>query len=216
MSGKYCSVIAGTGSYLPTRHVPNDHFLTSEFYDSSGERLKNTNEETIRKFREITGIAERRYVTEDLVASDIAALAGADALASSHIDRESLDYILVAHNFGDVRAGNPRSDFVPSLAARVKHKLGIANPKTIAYDLPFGCPGWLQGVIQVDGYVKSGDCKRAMVIGAETLSRVCDPHDRDSMIYADGAGAVILEARESDQPIGILAHTTRSDTLEHA
>ena len=109
-----------------------------------------------------------------------------------------LDYILVAHNFGDVTEDNRRSDFVPTLAARVKHKLGIENPTTIAYDLPFGCPGWLQGVIQADYYLRSGDAKRVLVIGAETLSRVCDPHDRDSMIYADGAGAILLEARESD------------------
>ena len=216
MSSKYYSVIVGTGSYLPARRVPNDHFLHSQFYNSAGERLKNSNEETIKKFREITGISERRYVTDDLLASDIAALAARNALESSGIDQESLEYIIVAHNFGDVRADNPRSDFGPSLAARVKHKLGIANPKTIAYDLPFGCPGWLQGMIQADCYIKSGECKRAMVIGAETLSRISDPHDRDSMIYADGAGATILESRESDQPIGILAHAARSDTLEHA
>ena len=216
MGGKCYSVIAGTGSYLPTRRVPNDHFLHNEFYNSAGERLKNPNEETIKKFREITGISERRYVTDDLVASDIAALAARNALESSGIDPESLDYIIVGHNFGDVKANNPRSDFVPSLAARVKHKLGVVNPKTVAYDLPFGCPGWLQGMIQVDSYIKSGDCRRAMVIGAETLSRISDPHDRDSMIYADGAGATILESRESDRPIGILAHAARSDTLAHA
>jgi 3-oxoacyl-[acyl-carrier-protein] synthase III len=216
MSGKRYSVIVGTGSYLPTCCVPNDRFLHNEFYNPAGERLKNTNEETIKKFREITGISERRYVTDDLVASDIAALAAQNALESSAVDRESLGYIVVAHNFGDVRADNPRSDLVPSLAARVKNKLGIVNPNTVAYDLPFGCPGWLQGMIQADGYLKSGGGRRAMVIGAETLSRISDPHDRDSMIYADGAGATILEARESDRPIGILAHAARSDTLEHA
>ena len=122
----------------------------------------------------------------------------------------------MAHNFGDVRLGNIRSDFVPSLAARVKHKLGIVNPKTVAYDLPFGCPGWLQGIIQANYYLKSGDCRRVMVIGAETLSRISDPHDRDSMIYADGAGATILEAVSSDKPVGILSHAVRSDTIEHA
>jgi 3-oxoacyl-[acyl-carrier-protein] synthase-3 len=94
--------------------------------------------------------------------------------------------------------------------------LGIVNPRTVAYDLPFGCPGWLQGVIQADYYLRSGDCRRALVIGAETLSRVSDPHDRDSMIYADGAGAAILEAVESANPIGILSHAVRSDTIDHA
>jgi len=105
---------------------------------------------------------------------------------------------------------------VPSLAARVKHKLGIENPHTVAYDLPFGCPGWLQAMIQANYFIRSGDAKRALVIGAETLSRVSDPHDRDSMIYADGAGATILEGTESDTPLGVLAHSARSDTFEHA
>ena len=92
----------------------------------------------------------------------------------------------------------------------------IANPACVAYDLPFGCPGWLQAVIQSDYFLRSGDAKRALVIGAETLSRVCDPCDRDSMIYADGAGAVVLEAQTHREPVGILAHAVRSDTLEHA
>jgi 3-oxoacyl-[acyl-carrier-protein] synthase-3 len=64
--------------------------------------------------------------------------------------------------------------------------------------------------------IRSGGVKRAMVIGAETLSRVSDPHDRDSLIYADGAGAVILEGRETDEAVGILSHAVRSDTIEHS
>src|SRR5690606_22531449 len=142
--------------------------------------------------------------------------AGRNALESARIDQETLDYIIVAHNFGDVRKDNQRTDMVPTLAARVKQKLGIANPYTVAYDLPFGCPGWLQGVIQGDYYIRSGDAKRVLVIGSETLSRISDPHDIDSMIFSDGAGAVILEGRSSDQPMGILAHVSRSDTLEFA
>jgi len=210
------SIIVGTGSYIPTQGVPNAAFLDNVFYDAAGELLKKSNDETIRKLEEITGISERRYVTDDLAASDIAVLAAREALDSSGIDGESLDYLIVAHNFGDVRADNRRSDFVPTLAARVKHRLGIVNPRTVAYDLPFGCPGWLQGVIQADYYLRSGDCRRALVIGAETLSRVSDPHDRDSMIYADGAGATILEAVEGADPIGVLSHAVRSDTIDHA
>ena len=210
------SIISATGSYIPTREVPNSEFLNAEFYDNSGVKLDKDNAEIVGKLEEITGIVERRYVTDDLVASDIAHLAAQDALESSGIDKETLDYLIVAHNFGDVRVDNRRSDFVPSLAARVKHKLDIKNPRTVAYDLPFGCPGWLQAVIQANYYIKSGDAKRAMIIGAETLSRVSDPHDRDRMIYADGAGATILEARESDVPVGILAHSTRSDTKNEA
>jgi 3-oxoacyl-[acyl-carrier-protein] synthase-3 len=216
MEKKLYSVIVGTGSYVPAKRVLNSDFLQKTFYDAKGEKLQKSNEETIGKLAEITGIRERRHVADDQVSSDIAYLAAADALKSSGVDKESLDYIIVAHNFGDVHAGNVRSDFVPSLAARVKHKLAIVNPKTVAYDLPFGCPGWLQGIIQADYYLRSGDCRRVMVIGSETLSRICDPHDRDSMIYADGAGATILEAVASDKPVGILSHAARSDTLEHA
>ena len=127
-----------------------------------------------------------------------------------------MDYIIVAHNFGDVKKGSNRIDTVPSLAARVKQKLEINNPGTIAYDLLFGCPGWLQAVIHADYFIKSGDAKKILVIGADALSRISDPHDRDSMIYADGAGAVVLEGKASDHPIGIIAHRSRTDTLIHA
>lgn len=208
--------IVGTGSAIPERRVPNDAFADREFYDASGSRLAKSNQETIRKLQEITGIADRRHADDDQVASDLALLSAKDALASSGIDPESLDHLIVAHNFGDVRADNPRSDFVPSLAARVKHRLGIKNPGTVAYDIAFGCPGWLQGVIQADCFLRSGEGRRAMVIGAETLSRISDPNDRDSMIYADGAGATILEARETAEPVGFLAHSVRSDTIDHA
>jgi 3-oxoacyl-[acyl-carrier-protein] synthase III len=207
------SVIAGTGSYIPTMSIKNENFLTNEFYDSDGKKLEKSNKEIIDKFFEITTISERRYVTENLVTSDIAAFAAADAIKSAEIDKEELDYIIVAHNFGDVKSNNRRKDIVPNLAARVKHKLGIENPYSVAYDILFGCPGWLQASIQADYLIKSGDAKKVLVIGADILSRVSDPHDRDSMLYADGAGATIFEARKSDHPIGILAHKTRSDTL---
>jgi 3-oxoacyl-[acyl-carrier-protein] synthase-3 len=210
------TIIVGTGSFIPTRRVPNDAFLSREFYDASGSRLAKSNQETIGKLHEITGIAERRQADDDQVASDLALLAAQDALVSSGIDPESLDHLIVAHDFADIRADNPRSEFVPSLAARVKHRLGIKNPFTVAYDLAFGCPGWLQGIIQADGYLRLGDGRRAMVIGTETLSRVSDPNDRDSMIYADGAGATILEGRDTDEPVGFLAHAVRSDTINHA
>lgn len=216
MKNSIHSVITGTGSYIPTRQVKNEDFLENEFYDSEGNKIDKTNEEIVRKFGEITTITERRYVTDDLVTSDIAFFSAREALESSGVKKEELDYIIVAHNFGDVKADNKRSDIVPSLAARVKYKLGIENPGTVAFDLPFGCPGWLQGVIQADYYIRSGDAKKVMVIGAEVLSRVIDPHDRDSMIYADGAGATILEARESDSPVGILKHSSRSDTFRFA
>lgn len=212
----YYSVIKATGSYIPTKIVKNSDFLNNVFYDSNGNVINVSNEELIEKFLKITNILERRYITDELVTSDIAYLSAKDALESSNIDPEKLDHIIVAHNFGDVKSHHTYSDIVPSLAARVKNKLGIKNPFTIAYDLIFGCPGWLQGVIHADYFIKSGDAKLILVIGAEALSRVSDPHDRDSMIYSDGAGAVVLEGVKSNEPVGILSHLTRSDTFTEA
>jgi 3-oxoacyl-[acyl-carrier-protein] synthase III len=196
--------------------VPNEAFLQHDFRGPDGRPIEKSNEEILTQFQAITGIRERRYASPGMVTSDLATEAAADALNSAGISGEDLDYIIVAHNFGDVAEGSRRSDLVPALAARVKSKLEIRNPQTVAWDLIFGCPGWLQGVIQADAMIRCGDVRRALVIGAEALSRVSDPHDRDSLIYADGAGAVILEARESEEPVGILAHAVRSDTLEHS
>jgi 3-oxoacyl-[acyl-carrier-protein] synthase-3 len=78
----------------------------------------------------------------------------------------------------------------------------------------FGCPGWVEGVIQAQAYIKAGMAKKCLVIGAETLSRVVDPHDRDSMIYSDGAGATIIEATNDEG--GILAHETSTFTYDEA
>lgn len=210
------SVITGAGNYIPTKQIKNEDFLSNEFYEANGEKITKTNKEITEKFHEITTIAERRYISDDLKTSDMAYFAAMEAIESAKIDKEELDYIIVANNFGDTHPDNRASDHVPSLASRVKHMLEIKNPETIAYDLTFGCPGWLQGVIQADYYIKSGDAKKILVIGAEVLSRISDPHDRDCMLYADGAGAVVLEAKESSTPIGILAHKTRSDTYSHA
>jgi 3-oxoacyl-[acyl-carrier-protein] synthase-3 len=209
------SVIVATGSFLPPVRVSNDAFLGHEFHDADGSRIPKANREILDRFEAITGIRERRRVSDDLVTSDIAALAARDALESSGVDPESLDALIVAHNFGDVRAGTHVPDLVPSIASRVKAKLRIAAPQAVAWDVIFGCPGWILGVTQADTMIRAGDAKRVMVVGADTLSRVSDPHDRDSLIYADGAGAVVLEARRNGNGAGILAHAARSDTLVH-
>ncbi|MEJ6978854.1 ketoacyl-ACP synthase III [Pedobacter sp. P351] len=208
------SVIIGTGSYLPTKKVLNSDFLAHRFFEKDGIEITKDNEEIISKFVAITTIEERLYASDDLVASDMGLMAAEEAIKSSGIDPETLDYIIVAQNFGDISPEKLLPDVLPTLAARIKHKLKIKNPECVAYDIPFGCPGWLQGVIQADYYLRSGDAKRILVIGTETLSRITDPHDRDSMIYADGAGAVILESQDNDR--GILSHKTRSDTFEEA
>ena len=100
------------------------------------------------------------------------------------------------------------------MAARIKQKLGIKNPKTVAYDLLFGCPGWIEGMIQGNAFIKAGIAKTCLVIGTETLSRVVDKHDRDSMIFSDGAGAAIIQSTNNSG--GILAHESASYTFDEA
>ncbi len=197
--------ITGTGCYVPSIKVENTDFDKHEFFNVDGTVFDNPTDVIIEKFESITGIAERRYAKEGVNNSDMAAFAAEKAIEDAGIDQESLDYIIVAHNFGDVPHGESQSDMLPSLATRVKHNLKIKNPKCVAYDLIFGCPGWIEGVIQAKAFIKSGIAKKCLVIGSETLSRVTDPHDRDSMIYSDGAGATIIEADSDGE---ILNHTS--------
>lgn len=209
------SVIIGTGSYIPEVRVSNSAFLNHRFLDRDGSPITRDNSTIIEKFKAITGIEERCYARPDQKASELGYLAAQEALTSSGIDKETLDYIIVAHNFGDVSPGSNRIDLVPSLASRIKRKLQIENPNCVAYDLPFGCPGWLEGFIQANYYIRSGDAKRCLIIGTETISRVIDEHDRDSMLYGDGSGAVIVEA-SVEEGRGVLAHKTQTHAIEHA
>ena len=147
-------------------------------------------------------------------ASDLAFLAAEKAIEDASLDPETLDYIIVAHNFGDIQHGCIQTDILPSLATRVKHNLQIKNPNCVAYDLIFGCPGWVEGVIQAQAFIKSGMAKRCMVIGADTLSRIADQNDRDAMIFADGAGATIIE--ETEEAGGLLSHCSQTYSTEEA
>ncbi|QCX39852.1 ketoacyl-ACP synthase III [Aureibaculum algae] len=210
------SVITGNGSFIPSVTIKNSDFIESQFYDDNKELFTTSNEVIIEKFKSITGIGERRYVKDNLNSSDIATIAAERAIEDSGIDAEELDYIIVAQNFGDVKKGSVQTDILPSLAARVKHNLKIKNSNCVAYDIIFGCPGWLQGVIQAHIYIKSGEAQKCLVIGSETLSRVIDNHDRDSMIFADGAGACVMEAKEENSDNGILSYAALSDTIEES
>lgn len=198
--------ITGTGSYLPSIVMENKRFEKHEFLNSDGSTIDSPNTVVIEKFKSITGIGERRYAESGLNTSDLGYFASLKAIEDAGIDKEQLDYIIFAHNFGNVSHNNAQGDTVPSLATRVKHRLKIKNPKCVAYDMLFGCPGWIEGVIQANAFIKSGIAKKCLVIGAETLSRVLDDHDRDSMIYSDGAGAAIIEASENKG--AILTHTS--------
>ncbi|RED48470.1 3-oxoacyl-ACP synthase III family protein [Seonamhaeicola aphaedonensis] len=206
--------ITGSGSFIPDTIETNESFHNHEFLNTDGSSINTPNEVIVEKFEAITGIAERRYAKPHHNSSDLGFFAAEKAIEDAKIDPETIDYIIVAHNFGDVKNNTIQSDMLPSLASRIKHSLRIKNPKCVAYDILFGCPGWVEGVIQAKAFIKSGMAKRCLVIGTETLSRVVDKYDRDSMIFSDGAGATIVEATDEDG--GILAHETASFTYDEA
>ncbi len=211
------TVITGTGSYIPNIMKANSEFAVHDFYDENHIRIETPAAVVAEKFREITGIEERRYAPADLNASDLATLAARLAIEDSGIDPETIDQIILAHNFGNVLKHTIQTDILPALASRVKHDLGIRNPNCIPYDIMFGCPGWVQGLIQADAFFKAGVAKKCLIIGAETLSRVIDIYDRDSMIFSDGAGACIVEAVESDTGAsGVLGAATQSHCNDEA
>jgi 3-oxoacyl-[acyl-carrier-protein] synthase-3 len=202
--------ITGTGSYIPEIIKKNSDFSNHSFFSIEGDSIETPTDVIVDKFKAITGISERRYANNSLSTSDLGAKAAEKAIKNAKIDPETIDYIICAHNFGDVKSDAIQSDILPCLAARIKHILKIKNPKCVAYDILFGCPGWVEGVIQAHAFIKAGMAKKCLVIGAETLSRVVDEYDRDSMIYADGAGASIVEI--FDNKGGIICHESASYT----
>lgn len=208
--------ITGTGSYIPERKVKNESFAGGTYYLEDGSLLDKPGAEITTKFEEITGIRERRYVRDDETASLIGYYAAQRALEDAQVKGEELDGIFLAHNFGDVLPGNRQPDLLPALASRVKQRLGIRNPNCIAFDLLYGCPGWIQSLITAHHYLRAGDGKRYLVIGTETLSRNLDLFDRDAMIFSDGAGAAVVEARNGDEESGILSTVSQTFTYEEA
>ncbi len=209
-------LITGSGKYVPKRVVKQEHFTNHKFYDENKKPVEQTGIESAKKLETITGIRERKYAMKNVSTSDMATKAAKEAITDARLDSEVLDQIIVAQNFGDISVHRMQGDFVPSLAARVKHNLKINNPNCVAYDIIFGCPGWLQAMIQSTSYMKSGMAKSTLVVGAETLSRVIDPYDRDSMIYADGAGAIVLQQTTEENKRGVLSTASQSFTKEEA
>jgi len=209
------TVITGTGCYIPENIKTNREFTVNSFYAEDNTKIETDPTEIVEKFKQITGIEERRYVAANMESSDMAAIAAERAIADAQCDPETIDQIIVAHNFGNVLKHTIQTDVLPALASRVKHSLAIKNPNCVAYDILFGCPGWVQGVIQADAYFKAGIAKKCLVIGTETLSRVLDLYDRDSMIFSDGAGASVLEAKDITQTnSGILSTAVQSHCME--
>ena len=205
-------VITGTGSAMPRQIIKNEYFSKNVFYTKDGTQNPKSGIEVIKKLEEISGIKERRFIGEEEQSVDILFDASKKALENSGIDKNELDAIIVAHNSGNML---PNKDgvfhTVPNLAAVLKNELQITNHQCIAYDILFGCPGWLQGVIQANRLIASGEAKHVLVAGLEVASRLLDPHDLDSLLMADGCGATIVSFN-SDHNKGIISHASFSHT----
>jgi 3-oxoacyl-[acyl-carrier-protein] synthase-3 len=182
------SIILGTGAYAPQRVLTNADL----------EKLVATNGEWIVSR---TGIQERRIAADDEATSDLATAAAKQALDFAQIDPEEIDMIIVATVTGDTPT--------PACAAYVQAKLGAKN--AFAFDVGAACAGSLYGLTIADQFIRSGMVKRALVIGAETLSRFVDWTNRETcVLFGDAAGAILLGATE-DQGRGLLATTLRTD-----
>ena len=137
------SVITGTGSYIPSNIKTNQDFAIHSFYAEDHVKIDTDPLEVVEKFEQITGIQERRYIDAGINTSDMATIVAKAALEDAHCNPETIDQIIVAHNFGNVLKHTIQTDVLPALASRVKHDLKINNPNCIPYDLLFGCPGWV-------------------------------------------------------------------------
>jgi 3-oxoacyl-[acyl-carrier-protein] synthase-3 len=181
------SRIIGTGSYLPT------HILTNAELE---KRIETTSEWIVER----TGIRERHIAAEGELTSDLAQKAAESAIEAAGIDAGEVELIVVATTTSD--------RVFPSTACVLQAKLGITNGCP-ALDVQAVCSGFVYAVSVADQFIRSGQVKTALVVGAETLSRITDWSDRSNcMLWGDGAGAVILRA--SEQP-GIIATHLHAD-----
>ena len=208
------SKISGTGSAMPSRVITNDYFLAHSFYTKEGEKNEKSTAAIVQKLEEISGIKERRFIREDEYSAEILFEASLNAIKDAAIDKNEIDAVIVAHNAGNMLP-NKEAVFhtVPNLAAVLKNNLEITNHQCHAYDILFGCPGWLQGVIQANRLIESGEAKHVLVAGLEVASRLLDPHDVDSLLMADGCGATIISKNKIEEK-GILSHAMFSHTQE--
>jgi len=191
------SVVLGCGSYLPARILSNDELARS---------VSTTDEWIVQR----TGIRERHIAAAGEMTSDLALAAARAALANAHIEASSIDLIVLA-------TSTPDQTF-PATAVTVQAGLGITHGA--AFDLQAVCSGFVYALSVTDALLRSGSCKRALVIGAETFSRILDWNDRTTcVLFGDGAGAVVLEAQaqpgnQGDR--GLLTTHLRSDGRHRA
>lgn len=181
------SRIAGTGSYLPERVLTNADL----------EKMVDTSDQWIV---ERTGIRERHLAAEHETTSDMAVAAARQAIRAAGIDSADIDLVIVATTTPDL--------VFPSTACLVQNKLGMSNGSA-AFDVQAVCSGFVYALSIADNFIRAGQARRALVIGAETLSRITDWNDRGNCIlWGDGAGAVILEASETP---GIISSHLHAD-----
>jgi 3-oxoacyl-[acyl-carrier-protein] synthase III len=205
--------IAGTGTKLPERRIENSFFLDRVFMDQNGVTNPKPQADIIAKLEQITGIRERGYISEKGDSVPLMVDAALAALNDWGQDKNLIDGIIVAHNAGNMLEGRQGFHTVPNMAALLKNRLGITNYECFAYDLLFGCPGWLQGIIQAHQAIQMGDAKHVLVVGIEVASRLLDPHDLDSLILADGCGAAVISGT-TDEQVGIISYATYSHALD--
>ena len=186
------SVVLGCGSYLPSRVVTNAEL----------SRMVDTSDEWIRQR---TGIRERHIAGEGETTADMALKAARAALSAAGMDAQSIDLIVLA-------TSTPDNTF-PASAVSVQAGLGMTHGA--AFDVQAVCSGFVYGLATVDGLLKTGTFHRALVIGAETFSRIIDWKDRSTcVLFGDGAGAVVVESQRqagTREDRGILAVRLRSD-----
>ncbi len=186
------SVVLGCGSYLPGRILSNDELARS---------VETTDEWIVQR----TGIRERHIAAAGELTSDLALHAARAALANAHVEPSSIDLIVVA-------TSTPDQTF-PATAVSVQAGLSITHGA--AFDLQAVCSGFVFALSVVDDMLKSGNYRRALVIGAETFSRILDWSDRTTcVLFGDGAGALVLEAQPASgekTDRGVLTSRLRSD-----
>ena len=191
------SVVAGTGRYLPERIVTNAEL--AERIDTSDEWI-----------RERSGIAQRHIAADGEFTSDLATHAARDALKAAGMVPDDVDLIVVATSTPD--------ETFPASATVVQSKLGCANG-SVGFDIQAVCSGFVYALATADNFIKAGQVDTALVIGAETFSRILDWTDRGTcVLFGDGAGAVLLTAEEgqgTSDDRGILSTHLHSDGRLH-
>jgi 3-oxoacyl-[acyl-carrier-protein] synthase-3 len=187
------SVLLGVGSYLPARVLTNEELA----------RKVDTSDEWIV---ERTGIRQRHIAADDERTSDLACVAAVNALKAARRDAKDIDLVILA-------TATPDLTF-PATAARVQAELGITQGA--AFDLQAVCSGFVFALATADNFLRIGQFKRALVIGAETFSRIVDWDDRGTcVLFGDGAGAVVLEAQTNAGDRGVISTFLRTDGRMH-